>query len=219
MKPLWTTIGGVLLLATACGGQASRTAPSSGVLTPEMPADELEALFLARTDSARSRFTEADVRFVAGMIGHHAQALEMAGFAPARDASSSIRTLTARLINSQRDEIATLQRWLTDRGQPAPEVRVEGERVIVDASEHAHHGSGMLSADQMSQLEQSKGAEFDRLLLTYMIQHHQGAVAMVRELFATDGAGQDEAVFRIAADIQVDQLTEIARMERMLETL
>ncbi|HEX9709302.1 MAG TPA: DUF305 domain-containing protein [Candidatus Thermoplasmatota archaeon] len=165
------------------------------------------------------RFTPADVRFVTGMIGHHAQALVMAGLAPSHGASASLRTLAARIINAQRDEIALMEQWLRDRGQPVPRVRVEGTELVVHGAEHALHMPGMLTPEQLRELDMARDAEFDRLFLTYMIQHHRGAVTMVEELFATDGAAQDEAVFKLASDVQVDQTTEISRMELMLAAL
>lgn len=179
----------------------------------------MEALYRARLDSARMRFTPADVHFVSGMIGHHAQALVMAGLAPTHDAGPSVRILTARIINAQQDEIGYMQAWLRDRGQTVPEVHIDGLTLMVHGADHALHMPGMLSRAQLEELDRARGPEFDRLFLTYMIQHHQGAVTMVRELFATDGAGQDEAVFKLANDIQVDQLTEIARMEQMLAAM
>lgn len=202
--------------AAACGGP-SAAPPSAG---PEPSAvSETEALYRARMDSARSRFTEADVHFMTGMIAHHAQALEMAALAPDRGASPAVQTLAARIINGQKDEIATMQTWLRDRGQPVPEVHVMDGQLMVHGADHAVHMPGMLSPEQMRQLEAARGAEFDRLFLTYMIQHHQGAVGMVHELFGTGGAGQDEDAFRLASDVQVDQITEIARMERMLSAM
>jgi uncharacterized protein (DUF305 family) len=180
---------------------------------------ELEAIYRARVDSARTRFTEADVHFMTAMIGHHTQALVMARMAPTHGASPSVQTLAARIINAQQDEIASMQQWLRERDQPVPEVHVMGTEVMVHGAEHAMHMPGMITPEQMRELDQARGAEFDRLLLTYMIQHHRGAVTMVHDLFGTDGAGQDEAVFKIASDIQVDQITEAARMERMLSAL
>ncbi|MDP3910172.1 MAG: DUF305 domain-containing protein [Gemmatimonadales bacterium] len=168
---------------------------------------DLEAIYHARADSARMRFTPADVRFMTGMIGHHRQALDMAALVPRNGASSSIETLAARIINAQQDEIATLEQWLRERDQPLPA-----------GHEHAHM-PGMLTPAQMAELAAARGAAFDRLFLRYMIQHHRGAVAMVHELFGTDGAAQDEVVFKLASDIQVDQITEIARMELMLEEM
>ncbi|HET9984293.1 MAG TPA: DUF305 domain-containing protein [Longimicrobiales bacterium] len=207
-----------VLAAAACGGTARAGAAPTPRPTGASTA-EIEAIYRARMDSARMHVSEADVHFMTGMIGHHAQALVMAGFAPSHGASASVQTLCARIINAQTDEIATMQQWLRDRGQPAPEVHVMGSTVMVHGDEHAMHMPGMLTPEQMQELDRARGAEFDRLFLTFMIQHHRGAVTMVHDLFGTDGAGQDEAVFKFASDVQVDQTTEIARMERMLSAL
>jgi uncharacterized protein (DUF305 family) len=180
---------------------------------------EMEAIYRARRDSARMRFTEADVRFMQGMIGHHAQALVMARLAPTHGASPAVQTLAARIINAQQDEIATMQRWLRDRGQPVPEIHIEGTTLMVHGAEHGAHMPGMLTAEQLRELDLARGPEFDRKFLGFMIQHHRGAVVMVDALFATDGAAQDEDAFRFASDAQVDQRTEIARMELLLEEL
>ncbi len=211
----WTAATLLAVVASAaCGGASTGvdTAPS-----PVAPSTaELEALYRARQDSARMRFVEADVRFMTGMISHHAQALQMAGLAPTHGVGPSVRTLTARTINAQRDEIVAMQQWLLDRGQPVPEVYTEGVDSPVQVPDDGMLMPGMLTRQQMGELDAARGADFDRLFLSYMIQHHGGAVTMVHDLFATDGAALDEAVFKIASDIQVDQITEIARMERML---
>jgi uncharacterized protein (DUF305 family) len=200
---------------------------STGSLTTDLPtqstsgsATELEALYWARKDSALMLFTDADVDFMTGMISHHAQALVMSALAPKNGAGSQVQTLASRIINAQQDEIATMQKWLRDRGQPVPEVHITGTNLMVHGGgEHAMHMPGMLTPEQMKELEDARGETFDRLFLTYMIQHHSGALTMVEDLFNTDGAGQDEAAFKLASDINVDQITEIARMERMLSTL
>ena len=205
----WPAIAlGCLLAASGCAPAASSTAP--GTVTPAA-GDDFEAIYRARRDSARMRFTEADVRFMSNMIHHHAQAIEISKLVPARTADASIKILASRIINAQQDEIAIMEQWLRDRDQPVPE-RHEGHH-------NAAHMPGMLTAEQVQQLEHARGAAFDRLFLELMIQHHQGAVSMVHELFATDGAGQDEAVFKFASDVQVDQSTEVARMERMLAAM
>ena len=160
-----------------------------------------------------------DVDFMAGMIGHHAQALIMAGWAPSHGASSSVRVLAERIVNEQQDEIATMQQWLRDRNQPVPDAHTPGMRMKMNGVEHVMLMPGMLTDEQMKQLDAARGAEFDRLFLTYMIQHHKGAVSMVTELFATDGAAQENLVFKLASDVGVDQTTEIARMERMLAAM
>ena len=156
---------------------------------------------------SRYPHTEADVRFMSAMIGHHAQALIMAGWAPTHDAGPAVRRLAERIVAGQKDEIATMQQWLRDRDEPAPDP---------DHAAHGHVMPGMLTEAQLTELDAARGAAFDRLFLTYMIQHHRGAVAMVKELFGTPGAAQDETVFKFADDVGVDQTTEIARMERML---
>ena len=206
------------LALLGCAGGVSTGGGSEPEPAQGSPTD-LEAIYRARTDSARLRVNEADVRFMTGMIGHHAQALVMARLAPSHNASPSVQVLCARIINAQQDEIATMQQWLRDRGQPVPEVHINGTTLTVDGPEYAMHMPGMLSPDQIRELDDARGPTFDRLFLTYMIQHHQGAVTMVHHLFATDGAALDGLTFKLASDIQVDQTTEIARMQRMLDAL
>ena len=206
------------LFLTACSSTGSLTTePSSRPSTAE-----LEALYWARLDSARTGFTEADTHFMTGMIAHHAQALVMSRLAPSNGASPQVRTLAARIINAQQDEIELMQQWLRDREQPVPEIHIEGIVLMVHgAGGHAMHSHmpGMLTQEQLEDLAAARGANFDRLFLTYMIQHHAGAVHMVDELFGTDGAALDEEAFKLASGIHVDQVTEIARMEYMLDRL
>ncbi len=169
----------------------------------------------ARADTVIRQWTPADAHFMTAMIGHHAQAVQMSRLAPTHGASPAVRRLADRIINAQQDEIATMQRWLRARGQPVPEVGAK-----MEGMDHgAHHMPGMLTEAQMQQLDRARGAEFDQLFLQLMIQHHRGAVAMVSQLFGTYGAGQDETVFKFASDVNVDQVTEIARMENMLVDL
>jgi len=218
--------GPVAVLVVVCmqGCAGANTAPSSGLVpvstaAPERLA-ELEVLYEARADSALMNFIEADVHFMTGMIAHHAQALVMSQLAPTHGASASLRTLTARTINAQSDEIQTMSAWLEARGQPVPEIHIHGIELIVEGVDHEMTMMpGMLTDEQMVELDAARGGEYDRLFLTYMIQHHSGAVQMVHDLFATDGAAQDDSVFKIASDIQADQTTEIRRMELMLEAL
>ncbi len=173
----------------------------------------------ARADSLRHPYTEADVSFMTGMISHHAQAIVMSRWAPSHGASPSVLTLASRIINAQQDEIVTMQQWLRDRLQPVPEARATGMKMTMNGVEHEMLMPGMLTPTQMKQLDAARGPEFDRLFLTYMIQHHRGAVSMVTDLFGSYGAGQDETVFKFASDVNVDQTTEIARMEKMLAAL
>jgi len=256
-RPPFSTVSALPVLLLVVGSSACASAGASeGTATPGPEADasepreenapsnaELEALFRARTDSALMEFTDADVRFMTGMIGHHAQALRMARLAPTHGASPTIQTLAARIINAQRDEIETMQRWLRQRGQPVPEVEASGVPAMADdtrgddrssdrqqadgrqapepqaGDETAMQIPGMLTAEQMRELDAARGREFDRLFLRYMIQHHRGAVVAVRELFATDGAARGDVTFKLASGIQVDQITEIERMELMLESM
>ena len=179
----------------------------------------LEALYQARADSALTGYHAADVHFMTGMIGHHAQALVMSGFAPENGASPTIQTLCARIINAQQDEIDVMQAWLRDRGLEVPEIHIADGHLMIHGPEHAMHMPGMLSEEQLEELGRARGRDFDRLFLKYMIMHHKGAVTMVLELFDTDGAAQDDFVFKLASDIQADQSSEIERMELMLEAL
>jgi uncharacterized protein (DUF305 family) len=167
-------------------------------------------------DSVRHAYTAADVRFMSGMIHHHAQAIVMASWAPSHGASDAVRRLAERVINAQQDEIVTAQRWLRDRQLPVPEARATGMKMTHGGVEHEMLMPGMLTEAQMKQLDEARGKEFDRLFLTFMIQHHQGAVAMVKDLFGSYGAGLDETVFKFASDVNADQSSEIERMQTML---
>lgn len=205
------------LVAAACGGAAGVRSDAAPAPQPAPSTAKLEAIYWARMDSARMGFTAADVHFMTGMIGHHGQALVMAALAPTHGASPTVQRLCARIINAQKDEIATMQQWLRDREQTVPEVHITGTLMTVDGPEYAMHMPGMLTPEQIRELDEVRDRDFDRLFLTYMIQHHRGAVTMVHELFGTDGAALDDVVFKLASDIQVDQTTEIARMELMLK--
>ena len=263
---------------------------------------ELEALFWQRLEESRQHFVQADVDFMSDMIVHHAQALIMSRLSPENGASAPVQRLSARIINAQQDEIALMQQWLRDRGQPVPIIHFAGLDMHVSMEmpgssaheeEHAHHGHhsteashtahgsndaqtghshhshpnhhsthnehaahsghthhtaqhdtvsqesshghgghhghhghhghnhddmvGMLSQAQMEELAAARGSEFDRLFLTYMIEHHEGAVYMVNELFMADGAGTDLEAYRLAVDIYAEQVTEIAMMRGMLQ--
>ena len=213
-----------LVLALLAAAAACRTAPRATPATPATQAAQGDeaAIARARADSLRHPYTAADVHFMTVMIGHHAQAIEMARLAPTHGASAPVLRLAERIINAQQDEIATMQLWLRDRRQPVPEPSAPATGGMAGHDHGAQHGAampGMLTPAQMAELAAARDVEFDRLFLTYMIQHHRGATAMVRQLFASHGAGQDETVFKFASDVNVDQETEIARMQRMLRAL
>ncbi|PYO96865.1 MAG: DUF305 domain-containing protein [Gemmatimonadetes bacterium] len=169
----------------------------------------------AKADGGRPSYTSADVHFVAGMIGHHAQAIQMAGWAPSHGASPAMRVLCERIVVAQTDEIAFAQRWLRERNEVVPPADPRGH--VMPGMDHPMLMPGMLTPEQMAQLDAARGREFDRLFLTFMIQHHQGALTMVAQLLAAPGAAQDGPVFRFAADVNADQTTEIDRMTRMLD--
>lgn len=205
-----------LLIVTAAGAACHSASSAPSAPSPASAQGEAAAIAKARADSLRYPYTAADVHFMQGMIGHHAQAIVMSSWAPTHGASPSIRTLAARIINAQQDEIATMQQWLTDRRQAVPAANAGPMKMMMNGKETEMLMPGMLTAEQMHELDQAKGPEFDRLFLTDMIQHHKGAVSMVQDLFGTYGAAQDELTFKLASDVNVDQTTEIARMEKML---
>ena len=215
------------LAAAACGrpaGGAPQPAPQPSTAPSAAPGPSAQTAARVRADSLRRPYTEADVRFMTDMIGHHAQALVMAGWAPTHGAESSIRVLAERIINAQQDEIATMQHWLGDRGQPVPDPAAGGMSHTMSHDGHAMAMPGMLmpgmlTPAQMAALDSARGPAFDHLFLTGMIQHHRGAVTMVQRLFDTPGAARDELVFKFANDVNADQSTEIARMETMLAAL
>lgn len=206
----------MLLLVAAMVVTASLAHGQVVVQSSARAQSDLAAIAKARQDSARRPYTAADIHFMSGMIGHHAQALVMAGWAPSHGASESVRTLCERIINAQTDEITLMQQWLRDRQLPVPDANAKGMKMVMDGVEHVMLMPGMLTDEQLQQLDAARGKDFDKLFLTFMIQHHRGAVQMVHDLFESYGAAQDDLVFKFASDVQVDQTTEIARMQRML---
>jgi uncharacterized protein (DUF305 family) len=162
-------------------------------------------------------YTAADVHFLSGMIGHHAQAVLMAGWASTHGASAAVSVLCERIVVAQNDEIAFAQGWLREHNEFVPPADPRGH--VMPGMDHPMLMPGMLTPEQMAQLDAARGREFDRLFLTFMIQHHQGALTMVAQLLAVPGAAQDGPVFRFAADVHADQTTEIDRMNRMLDAL
>jgi uncharacterized protein (DUF305 family) len=164
------------------------------------------------------RYTEADVQFMSHMIAHHAQAVLIAGWAPSHNASPSLKALCERIVVGQKDEIAFMQNWLRDRHQDVPSGDPSHPHTMPGMN-HPMLMPGMLTAEQLGELDHVSGVEFDRLFLKDMIQHHQGALTMVQQLFGTPGAAQDDLVFKFASDMNADQTIEINRMNSMLATL
>jgi uncharacterized protein (DUF305 family) len=183
------------------------------ILQPGAPGQSTREVSAAQAaDLSKVKATEADVKFMQGMIGHHAQAVEMVELLRTRTASEDMKKLAHRIELSQIDEINMMKAWLNARGAALPD-------------EHAHHKPGahlmpgMLTPEDMAKLAAAKGSEFDRLFLQYMIKHHDGALIMVKELFATPGAAQESDIFAFASDVEADQSMEMDRMSAMLATI
>jgi uncharacterized protein (DUF305 family) len=193
----------VILVVSLSGAAAGCVGPPA--LTPAA---------LAKADGGRPAYAAQDVRFMSGMIGHHAQAVLMAGWAASHGASATVRILCERIVVGQRDEIELMQRWLRERNETVP--AGDAAHDMMPGMDHSRLMPGMLTAERLMEVDRARGQEFDRLFLTAMIQHHEGAVTMVDALFGAPGAGQDETVFKLASDIYADQTTEIERMTLML---
>ena len=193
-----------LIVASLVAGTALTAAAQQGATNP------------LATDTAHPSFSKEDVSFMTGMIAHHAQALLMAGWAPSHGASAQVQTLCQRILVAQTDEIVSMQTWLRDRKLPVPDGKPAAGTMA--GMEHMMM-PGMLSAAQLDTLDKARGAAWDRAFLTYMIQHHQGAIFMVDGLFASTGSMHDDLLFKIASDIQADQTAEIDRMRKMLAAL
>lgn len=166
-------------------------------------------------EKARVGYTGDDVRFMQGMIGHHAQAIVMADMVKSRTRREQMHLMAERITISQRDEIAFMERWLKTRGEEVPPA---------DAHHHAAmgHGAlmpGMLTQAELDTLAKASGTEFDKLFLQYMIKHHEGALSMVRELFTKPSSGQQPELFVFASDVDADQSAEIKRMRALLSQL
>jgi uncharacterized protein (DUF305 family) len=212
----------LIILATgavSCASGRSNTAQAGApaaepqppvIVQPGAPGEATRGISVARaTDLSQVQHTEADVKFMQGMIGHHRQAVEMVALVPSRTTNRDFLLLAERIDVSQADEIKMMEQWLRARGHEVP-------------SEHAHHMAGgmmpgMLTPDEMARLTAATGAEFERLFLEGMIKHHEGALTMVRDLFLQPGAGQESEMFAFASDVDADQRMEIQRMSAMLQ--
>jgi uncharacterized protein (DUF305 family) len=204
---------GLLAAIAAIACRTAAVEPTPHIVQPGAPGQANRVIGVEKAaDLSQVRHTAADVRFMQGMIGHHAQALEMAALLPSRTSREEMRLLARRIEISQADEIQMMQEWLKSRAEDVP-------------SEHARHAHGatlmpgMLTPDEMRRLGESTGAEFDRLFLEFMIKHHDGALVMVHDLFAQPGAGQEPEIFAFASDVDADQRMEIERMGAMLKEL
>ena len=207
--PAAAIAAGMACLLTGATGSAAQPP----IVQPGAPGEPSRAISAAEaSDLAGIRFSEADVKFMQGMISHHAQALEMTALAAARSGRDAMRRLAQRIELSQEDEIAMMQEWLRARKQAVTEV-------------DAHHAPGwqpmpgMLTGEEMDRLAAAQAAAFDRLFLELMIKHHQGALTMVENLLDQRGAAQDSQLFAFTSDITSDQSMEIDRMDAMLAEL
>jgi len=202
-----------LLLTTASFAQQGAPKTEPVLVRPGAPGQPTKVL-AAGTKAVLTPRSAKDVEFMQGMIMHHAQAVEMTDMIEERTENKNVRLLGARISKSQSDEMEFMRRWLQTRG----------EKTEMAAGSHGSHGEhssshlmpGMLSAMQMGALKRAKGADFDRLFLTGMIQHHDGALTMVKDLFDTAGAGQDAELFNFATDVDTSQRAEIGIMRNML---
>ena len=199
------------LIAATLSACASARTPAAAT-PPSAPAQPAAP---AREPSA----SQADIHFMTGMIPHHAQAVVMAQWAPTHGARQDVQILAERIVVAQRDEIALVRSWLRDVGAPVPPSDAKHVTMTMNGMTHDMIMPGMLTEEEMAQLDRARGSDFDRLFLTYMIRHHQGAITMVDQLFASYAGGLDETVFRFASDVYADQTTEIDRMQKMLETV
>ena len=196
--------------------RAQQTDPAKPVVVQPGPPGKPSRTLPPSTRATLPPRSQADVQFMQGMIMHHAQAVEMTALIGSRTENKELRSLGSRISSSQSDEIRFMKRWLATRGEPVS-MAMAG-MPDMDRSGHAMAlMPGMLSPRQMEALRKAKGTEFDRLFLTGMIQHHGGALTMVKDLFDTAGAGQDAELFNFATDADNTQKAEIKIMQAMLE--
>lgn len=209
------------LAASACAGSVSpESAPApdaadagaddpAPIVQPGAPGEDGRTFSPGEISEVEGvSYVDADVRFMQRMIPHHQQALVMTDLVRRYATTDAVRQMALRMEISQRDEIALMETWLRNHDEP----------VAMPGMEHGDHlMPGMLTPEQMEELRNARGTEFDRLFLEYMIQHHQGAIEMVAELFATPGAAQESTVFKFAEDVDADQTMEIQRMQRVLQ--
>jgi uncharacterized protein (DUF305 family) len=202
------------LMAASAWAQQTKPPARAPIVQPGAPGKRSKTVAPAATAAPKRTPFDADVTFMQGMIHHHAQAVEMVDLLRTRGESRELRAFGERIAISQSDEIRFMKDWLDERGKPA-----------VPGHDHANHTGmaampmmpGMLTPEQMAALARAKGAEFDRLFLTGMIQHHIGALVMVEDLFDTPGAGQDAVLYDFATDIDNTQRAEIDIMRGMLK--
>ena len=205
----------IVLLVAGCASPEAEVPADPAPATVEQPRTVQpgapgEATAEAELDApTEPSYTEADVAFMQAMLPHHAQALVMTELVPERAGRDVMRFLAERIEVSQETEIAMMRRWLRERGEEVPSLDWRG------------HGGmhGMATPEELARLEEARGEAFDRLFLQLMIRHHQGALRMVRELRAVEGAAQGPEIFQFITHVDADQRAEIERMRRLLNDL
>ena len=207
------------IACASCGGAAKAARPP--IVQPGAPGEAGRVIASGKTaDLPQPRYTDADVKFMQGMIHHHAQALDMTALLTKNTSSEDMRKLGLRIQVSQTDEIKMMQQWLKAHGQDVPDPHaLHMPGMVMPGMDHGPMMPGMLTPEEMAHLAELKGAAFDRFFLEGMIRHHGGALTMVKELFATPGAAQDSDIFAFASDVDADQRMEIDRMNSMLREL
>ena len=207
-----------VFFSSPVSAQQTDNNPPPVVAQPGAPGEPTRILPLSTRATLPPR-SPKDVEFMQMMIPHHAQAVEMTALIESRTENKTIRLLGARISQSQSDEMKFMKQWLEVRGETSsPPAMSSHHGSSHHSSNHQHHAlmPGMLTPKQMDELKKAKGAEFDRLFLSGMIQHHNGALMMVKDLFDTAGAGQDAELFNFATDVDNSQRAEIKIMQTLL---
>ena len=211
-----TAVTAMLFPPAHARAQQADAAHAAVVVQPGAPGQPSKTLPPA-TRAKLSPQSPADIEFMQGMIMHHSQAVEMTALIASHTENKDVRSLGSRISRSQSDEIKFMKRWLAARGQPLAMDMSKMDMSKMDATGSTMMMPGMLTSTQMAALRQAQGPDFDRLFLTGMMQHHGGALIMVKDLFDTAGAGQDAEIFTFATDADNSQRAEIRIMQSMLE--
>jgi uncharacterized protein (DUF305 family) len=232
-RPVFRVTPSLILLFAAMDGLACAQQPADGsahIVQPGAPGQTSKVVSASAAAASHRAPAVADVKFMQGMIMHHAQAVEMTELLRTRTHDPAMQALGKRMSISQTDEMEFMKQWLEDHGAPASmEAQMERDMSHMDRSDpkameamaQMHRAMplmpGMLSPQQMEALAKAAGPAFDHLFLTGMIQHHTGALIMVEDLFDTPGAGEDSVLYDFATDVDNTQSEEIKTMQNMLK--
>jgi uncharacterized protein (DUF305 family) len=216
-----TIAAGLLVMATtaACTHGTTTRAQTRAQVSADEKKSVHQPTAAQRAVGITQSYSDADIDFMSGMIPHHAQAVIMGGWAPSHGARADVAILCERIVVGQRDEIKMMQMWLGDRGLPVPDASSTRMHMKMNGVEHDMLMPGMLTDEEMAELDKARGPEFDRLFLLGMIKHHQGAIDMVDVLFKSYGAAQDDVIYKFASDVFADQSIEIDVMYKMLASV